>query len=265
MWWMAAGAALSMLGQASAQDLAYRRQKAEYEVNKILDEGNRDAQEIMRKANNEVARQGASLSNHMRSISNQRLIAAAGEQYNALGENLGRTMDQAVTGSLQRRIQAAEEAGAMTAAAATAGVGGSMVHMLNNTMRLRNAMIEQEVNKQEGYATYDQVVQRAGVMQNAYDQWDYSLDEGTQNYFQPQTPVRMKPVAPSGLDQVLGMASAALPFLAGMGGGAGGAGAAAGGGGLWSSITNLFSGSRGNQPVTYGAGYSPAQAFPIKL
>lgn len=263
MYWQLAGAALSILGQASQQDAAYKRQMLEYDVNKIIDEGNRDAQETMRKVNNETAREGASLSNHMRSVSNQRLIEAAGEQYNALGENLGRTLDQAVTGSLQRRIQAAEEAGAITSAAATAGVGGSMVQMLNGTTRMRNAIMEQEIDKQQGYATYDQVIQRAGVMQNAYDQWDYSLDEGTQNYFQPQTPVRMKPSEPSGLSSVLGMASAALPFLSGMGGGAGGA--AGGGSSLWSTISSLFSGGGGSQPVTYGAGYSPAQSFPIKL
>ena len=253
-WWALAGMGLSLLGQANAQDLAYRRQKAEYEVNKIIDEGNRDAQEIMRKAGNEVARQGASLSNHMRSVSNQRLIEAAGEQYNALGQNLGRTMDQATTGSLQRRIQAAEEAGAMTAAAATAGVGGSMVQMLNGTMRLRNAIVEQEIDKQQGYATYDQMIQRAGVMQNAYDQWDYSLDEGTQNYFQPQTPVRMKPAEPGGLSSFLGMASAALPFLQKMDFS-----------NMGTSITQLFGGGGGSAPVTYGAGYAPAQTFAIRL
>lgn len=254
MYWQLAGAALSIFGQMSQQDQAYKRQKAEYETNKIIDEGNRDAQEIMRKANNEVARQGASLSNHMRSVSNQRLVEAAGEQYNALGENLGRTLDQAATGSLQRRIQAAEEAGALTSAAATAGVGGSMVSMLNGTMRLRNAIMEQEIDKQQGYATYDQVIQRAGVMQNAYDQWDYSLDEGTQNYFEAQTPVRPKPVQESGLSQILGMASAALPFLSQMNMGS-----------MGSSLASLFGGGGGSQPVTYGAGYTPAQAFPIKL
>lgn len=238
-WWALAGMGLSILGQANAQEQAYKRQKAEYETNRIIDAGNRDAQEIMRKAGNEVARQGASLSNHMRSVSNQRLIEAAGEQYNAFGQNMGRTLDQATTGSMQRRIQAAEEAGAMTAAAATAGVGGSMVQMLNGTVRLRNAVMEQEIDKQQGYATYDQVIQRAGVMQNAYDQWDYSLDEGTQNYFQPQTPIRMKPSRPDGLSNLLGMASAALPFMKDMdfasmgsslsglfGGGGGAAGAA---------------------------------------
>lgn len=190
MWWMAlAQAGMSLangFGQSSLQ-------RAEYKAQRTLDKAEYESKEKIRKASNEFGRAQGSLANWMRSVSNQRTVEAAGDAYNAMSTNLGRTMDQAVTGSLQRRIQAAEQMGAISAQAAAAGVGGSTVDLINGTMRLRNAMLNEEITKQEGQATYDQLLQRAGVMDNAYDQWDYTLNMDSSNEMGALMPIRVDP------------------------------------------------------------------------
>lgn len=188
MWGAIVQGALSVAGTIGK----YQIEKGQYKAQRTLDKANYYVQEVMRAAENEASRINASVGNHLRSVSNQRLIKAAGEAYNAMGENLGRALDQSVTGSLQRRVVAAEEVGAFSAANAAAGVGGSTVDMINGSIRLRNAMLESEVAKQEGLATYDQMQQRIGVVSNAYDQWDYTYDMAQQNYFGAQMPIRAK-------------------------------------------------------------------------
>lgn len=166
---------------------------AQYKSQRILDKAEVEASNKIREANNELGNAQASLSNWMRSVSNKRTIEAAGEQYNALGENLGRMWAQSATGSLQRRIQASEQMGAIQASAAAAGVGGSTVDMINGSLKLRNAMLNMEIEKQEGQATYDQLMQRAGVMDNGYDQWDHSYDASTSDFMSKQMPIRVDP------------------------------------------------------------------------
>lgn len=209
MWGQIAAMGLSILGGVNQ----YKLQRAQYKAQKTIDDANYEASEMIRKASNELGRAQGGLANWMKSVSNQRMIEAAGDQYNALGENLGRILDQAATGSLQRRIQAAEQAGALTASAAAAGVGGSTVSLINGTLRLRNAMVNEEIEKQEGQASYDLMAQRAGVMSNAYDSWDYSLVGDTANHMGAVKPIR---VAPDGTSALLKVAAQVLPQAAGV-------------------------------------------------
>lgn len=177
---------LSGMGQKSIQ-------RAEYKAQRILDKAEYNAKETIRTANNELGAAQSSLSNWMRSVNNQRTIDAAGEAYNATGENLSRMWQQSTTGSLQRRVQANEQLGAIQASAAAAGVGGSTVDLINGTLKLRNAMLNAEIEKQEGQATYDQLMQRAGVMDNGYDAWDHSFDSANMDYMSAQMPLRIDP------------------------------------------------------------------------
>lgn len=169
------------------------RAKAEYKAQRILDKAEYDAKERTRAANNELGAAQASLSSWMRSVSNKRTIEAAGEAYNAYGDNLSRMWQQSATGSLQRRVQANEQLGAIQASAAAAGVGGTTVDLINGSLRLRTAMLNQEIEKQEGQATYDQLMQRAGVMDNGYAAWDHSIDSANLDYMSAQMPIRIDP------------------------------------------------------------------------
>jgi len=196
---------LSILGGINQ----YRLAKAQYKAQKTIDDANYEASETIRKAGNELGRAQGGLKNWMTSVSNQRMIEAAGSQYNALGENIARHLDQAATGSLQRRIQASEQLGALTAQAAAAGVGGSTSSLINGTLRLRNAILNHEIEKQQGQATYDMLAQRAGILSNAYDSWDYTFVADTANHMAATKPIR---VAPDGTSALLGILSKVVPM-----------------------------------------------------
>lgn len=196
MWAQMAAMGLSILGGINQ----YRLAKAQHKAQTIIDDANYAASETIRRADNEQGRAQGGLKNWMTSVSNQRMIESAGSQYNALGENIARQLDQAATGSLQRRIQASEQIGALTAQAAAAGVGGSTSALINGTLRLRNAMVNHEIEKQQGQVTYDMLAQRAGIMSNVYDSWDYTRVVDTANHMADIKPIR---VAPDGTNAML--------------------------------------------------------------
>src|SRR5690606_32922459 len=209
MWAQMAAMGLSILGGINQYNLA----RAQYKAQKTIDDANWEASETIRKASNELGRAQGGLKNWMTSVSNQRLIEAAGDQYNALGENIARHLDQAATGSLQRRVQASEQLGALTAQAAAAGVGGSTSALINGTLRPRTATVNHEIEKQQGQATYDMLAQRAGIMSNAYDSWDYTFVADTANHMAATKPIR---VAPDGTSALLNTLARVAPMAAQM-------------------------------------------------
>lgn len=267
MWMQIAQMGLNVLSGAANKKLEYETYKSQ----RILDKAEVNASNKIREANNELGNAQASLTNWMRSVSNKRLIEAAGEQYNAMGDNLSRMSQQATTGSLQRRVQAAEQMGALTAQAAAAGVGGSTVDLINGSLRLRNAMLNEEIEKQEGNATYDMLMQRAGVMDNGYSQWDYSYNAATSNFMSTQMPIRVEPDDPSNYlprwNNLLGVAGNLFGKgntdnpLSGMTtnlfGGNGGSNA----GGLTSMFGGMFGGGAQQGPQT-AQGINPMTARP---
>jgi len=202
MWAAIAQVGLNILAGREQYKLA----KAQYKAQKTIDDANFEASETIRKASNELGRAQGGLKNWITSVSNQRMIEAAGSEYNALGENIGRHLDQMATGSLQRRVQASEQLGALTAQAAAAGVGGATTDLINGTLRLRNLMVNHEIEKQQGQATYDMLAQRAGILSNAYDSWDYSMVLDSANLMADTKPIRM---APSGTTYLLNALSGA--------------------------------------------------------
>lgn len=114
-----------------------------------------DAARISQKANNE--RQGAetTLANFSASLSNSRAMEAAGSAVNDIRSNVARVNAKALDRSVNNRLAVAEELGAVAAMAAAAGVGGSSVETYNETVRLRAAMAEQEIEsamKSQGVA-----------------------------------------------------------------------------------------------------------------
>ena len=70
-------------------------------------------------------------------------------KFNALGTNIARVADQSRGNSLERRIQAAEQQGAMTAAFAATGTGGASQRMLKTTLALTAARKETRIEGQE--------------------------------------------------------------------------------------------------------------------
>jgi len=103
-----------------------------------------NAARVVQKARNELKGQTAATNAWVQSFGNQRRMRAAGAQANEITENIGRNLDAATYGRIGERIAASEELGANIAAAAAAGVGGSVVDVYNDTIRLSAAMAEEQ-------------------------------------------------------------------------------------------------------------------------
>lgn len=90
----------------------------------------RDIDNMMSKAKGDLAR-------FQQARSNKYALQSGGRAEDTATVNMLRLSDQAVRGSIEMRIAAAEEAGALAARVGFAGVGGGSVEMLNNTNAVR--------------------------------------------------------------------------------------------------------------------------------
>ncbi|AQT27775.1 internal virion protein [Ralstonia phage RS-PI-1] len=139
-----------------------------------INNANADAANAVRAANNGFAAAQAALSNLTRSISNQAKLEAGGKAEDALTTNILRLQDQVTRGGLESQLRSAEQLGAVRAAAAAAGVGGSTARMLQNAMALSSARAQQITDDNAKYQTFDMLQQRAGLVQNKV----MSVDQG---------------------------------------------------------------------------------------
>ncbi len=109
----------------------------------IREQAKIDAARITTKSGNERRGAESALANFSQSLSNMRMMRAAGEAFNDAQGNIARRAEASSVGPLKMRLAAAEELGAVSAMAGAAGVGGSSVEMYNETVRLTGAMNEQ--------------------------------------------------------------------------------------------------------------------------
>ena len=135
---------------------------------------------IQANAANAVARINSQLSNDVRAINNQtrqvvnqrnatltalqrwaqdvrnsRVDEQIGRTQEALAVNFNRSRDARTRANFADSIRQAEEAGRMQASAAASGVTGSVVDVLNNTAKLKNAMKNQARVEAENQAASD--------------------------------------------------------------------------------------------------------------
>ena len=102
----------------------------------IREQAKVDAARMTQKSGNELRGARTALQQFQSSLANKRTMDAAGKNVNVITENLARSLDGATTGNFESRIQAAEQAGAASAMAAAAGVGGSSIEAYNETAQL---------------------------------------------------------------------------------------------------------------------------------
>jgi len=181
MWGAIIGTGINLAGSlfgASAQKKAEKAQRivdeANARVQNMVGQANADASNRVRKGSNAFAVAQASLSNLTQSLGNQGKLREGGEAINALNTNLVRLQDQAVTGSLNQRITAAEQLGAVRAATVASGAGGTSAAMLHQTMQLAQARQATTHDQNMKYQTYDMLAQRAGLVSNMV----MSVDQG---------------------------------------------------------------------------------------
>lgn len=148
---------LAMAAMSVAQGT---QQQAAAEAAKIADESNTRVNNIIRESNNMLAAATGSLSRYTQSRQNQEHLKNTGKAQDAITTNMLRLQDAAQTASLERRIAAAEEAGALSASVGAAGIGGGTVQMLNSTMDLRSAMVEQLARDEQKQQQHDMSLAR---------------------------------------------------------------------------------------------------------
>lgn len=142
MWWMlAAQVGMSLLQQG-------QQNKQTATSNKIA-LNNAKNENIVRAANNEVAAAAGALSRVRQSLFNQNVLENAAKNADTIGQNLGRQLDSVQAGKLNTQIQAAETSGSLIAMASAAGVAGSTVDIINQTIRGQEArnLADQERNE----------------------------------------------------------------------------------------------------------------------
>lgn len=127
---------------------------------KTTAKSNARVQNILRKAQNQLAGAEGSLARYMQSRQNQELLKAGGQALDATSTNILRLQESSITGGLSRRIQAAEEAGALYASRAAAGLRGGTSEMLRATQELRVAQIEQAQTRQDEQQDFGLRLQR---------------------------------------------------------------------------------------------------------
>lgn len=133
------------------------------------------ATKITNEANNQYQVSASALQNYIRTQQNNRILMAAGENYNTLGQNITRILDDSVRGRTAQRLQATEQIAQMSVMAAASGVGGSTTEMLNSTYRRAVEFSEQFSRESIKYAIRDMDQQRMNQISNAVA----SMDQGT--------------------------------------------------------------------------------------
>ncbi len=142
--------------------------------NRILANARADAENTIRKAQNEQRASALSLAATVRSIADDAVLTNAGDAYGSLTELIGRTQEAAIRGRVEQGIRDSEQLGAAAARAAAAGVGGSSVYMISYSMRLQQARLAERMDEKADETTYELLKQRAGIMPAAVSRVDVS-------------------------------------------------------------------------------------------
>lgn len=174
MWALAGMFALNALKGSQARSQA--------KTNNKFAKANAAIQDQLTAANNEVSAAAGALSRFRQSLGNQLILKNAGKQAEALGQNLIRAQEQSTVQGLNTKIKAAEDTGALMAAASAAGIGGSTVDMLNSVIRGRAAREQEQRERNERYAASDTLDRIRTVNESAVTSLDDTvfLDRVTQ-------------------------------------------------------------------------------------
>lgn len=165
--------------------LQARQAKAANDAQKIIDEGNTYASNLInntnaaaknlnRSANNSLAAAQAAFGNLTKSLSNSAKLTSAGNALDANSQNMVRLQDGTSRGSFEQGLRAAEQMGALQAQVAAAGTGGATASMLHRTLELSAARQRTTAEINSGYQTYDMLQQRMGLVSSMVQ----GLDQG---------------------------------------------------------------------------------------
>lgn len=144
--------AAMMAGQSLMQAKEQDKQAKLYNIKAKSDA---KVSNILRMADNQMQAAKDSLTRYQQSQSNKYKLMSGGAQLDAQRTNLLRMADDSVRGSFERRIQSAEEAGAIAASAGAAGVGGGSLAMVEQQQVLRSQRVEEAARVQKEQFDFD--------------------------------------------------------------------------------------------------------------
>lgn len=153
----------------------------------LINKANADAANVVRGARNELTVVKGRMARANQAENNRRTLYQGGRAAEAAAINYRRMRDSATTEDFEGQIRMAEQAGAAIASQAMAGVGGSVVDVVNGTTALRNARIQQAQKQRMKAADYDagqaqSDIKRATIQSlddsSIVDDLDYNVDLG---------------------------------------------------------------------------------------
>lgn len=136
---------------------------AQAEVNNKLSKASVEVNAQLRTASNQAKSAENALDLWSQSVNNARRQKAVGTALEAQAVSISRQLDQAVRGKLSGSIREAEQSGGQAAAAASAGLEGSVVDRVAGATQLRRQIGEELVTRTTGQAASD-VTRRAGML-----------------------------------------------------------------------------------------------------
>lgn len=166
MWWAA-------LAQFAGSFIGGMGNREKIKAQNRIKKANRDATNITRRGNAELASAVGNLKRWKQSVGNQRVLKQSAMEQEAVKTNLLRMRKDAKQADLTTRLDAASQAGAAAAAFGSAGVGGGTRDMINSSLQISEARKLQQIQDQKDTYTYD-ALQKLTSMQ---EDTAYRLDD----------------------------------------------------------------------------------------
>lgn len=172
---MVAPVLIAMAVKAVLGAVAGGAERASAKANNSLSHLNADSKNKVRIAQNADEAAKNTLSRWIQSVNNNRALDAGGHALEANTVNALRSQDVEVGQGFMRSIQNAEQAGVQAAAAASSGVDGNVVDMVNQSVALRNSIIEQHAAGISDMKNYDTARRAGSIMSQVVGGLDNSI------------------------------------------------------------------------------------------
>lgn len=137
-------------------------------------QANARAANTVREGQNDVRRSGRNLAATVRTINNDRILAAAGDQLDTLTRNAVRTSDSFTRGKFENSIKDAEQWGASAARASASGLGGAGIEAISQVTSMQIARRQEAYSRTAETAVGDAAERTEGVYSKALQQLDLS-------------------------------------------------------------------------------------------
>ncbi len=206
------GAVVGIYSAVTSGNQAKEDARARNEVRRA----NAEAANLVRGANNEKAAAFGHLNRWLQSVNNNRALDNAALSLEQTKANYLRQVDASRAGDFQRQLQVQEQAGAASATRGYTGFSGNAAEMVGGSAALRQALVEQTVQKNYKVADQDQQRKVHAITSQLMGGLDQSLILDAVDYnrnvtFEEAAPSSTGPVLAAtfqGLASVAGAASA---------------------------------------------------------